>query len=242
MTIPAPFRPVALLPTYNNAGTLDAVIRSVLGTSLPVIVVNDGATDDTPRVLEAWAGRITVIVHQPNRGKGAALRTGFAAARELGYTHAVTIDTDGQHSVADLPSLLSLAKANPGALIIGARDFAIENYPAKNRLGRRLSNLAIRLESGARVRDCQSGYRIYPLAVAAQLPVTADRFGFEVEIITRAAWAGCSILETPIACTYETGAARVSHFRPGLDTWRSLRMHARLLALSCRPSRRVPRP
>jgi glycosyltransferase involved in cell wall biosynthesis len=239
---PAPFRPVILTPTYNNARTLSAVLESLAALSLPVLVVNDGSTDTTCVILQEWRGRETVIHHDFNRGKGAALRTGFAAAHAAGFTHALTFDTDGQHNAADVPALLDLARANPDAMIIGARDRTIENYPAKNRLGRSLSNLGVRLESGARVTDCQSGLRVYPLAVATTIPISTDRFGFEVEIITRFAWAGYPILESPIRCTYEKGPDRVSHFRPGMDTWRALKLHARLLALSILPaSRRLSR-
>jgi glycosyltransferase involved in cell wall biosynthesis len=223
------------MPTYNNAGTLGSVLESVSASGLPIMVVNDGATDSTRAILEEW-GRsgsgVRVIHHDINRGKAGALRTGFAAAREAGYTHAATFDTDGQHQASDLPGLLALAEANPAALIIGVRDRMIQNYPWKNRLGRRVSNAAIRLESGARVTDCQSGLRVYPLDVVCTLPVAADRFGYEVEVITRMAWAGRPILETPIRCTYEKGPARVSHFKPVRDSWRALGLHARLLALS----------
>src|SRR5688572_3570429 len=96
---PDPFNPVVVAPTYDNARTLGDVVRGVAALGLPIIVVNDGSTDSTPELL-AGLGRdpgVTVLTHPRNRGKAAALCTGFAAAAEAGFTHAISIDTDGQH-------------------------------------------------------------------------------------------------------------------------------------------------
>lgn len=228
-------RPVILAPTYNNAGTLREVIERIESLGLPLMVINDGSTDATREIL---ANRPGTIHHDINRGKAAALLTGFDAARAAGYTHAATIDTDGQHDPADLPSLLDASRANPAALILGARAESIDGYPAKNRLGRRLSNLAIRWQSGARISDSQCGLRIYPFDLMQRLRVRAGRYGFEAEVITRAAWVGAPILEVPVSCQYPP--TRVSHFRPGADSLRALLMHARLLLESLRRPRAHP--
>ena len=237
-----PFNPVVVAPTYNNARTLGEVVRGVVALGVPLIVVNDGATDATASLLEDARGEhgITVLTHPRNRGKAAALRTGFTAAAGAGYTHAVTIDTDGQHDPAEIPKLLERARRAPQSLVLGLRDERAPGYPARSLLGRRLSNLFIRMESGLRVGDSQCGMRVYPLGLVAAVPCKAGRFGFETEIVTRAGWAGCPVIEVPVACRYLPPGERVSHLNPLIDTLRAFGMHARLLARALTPWPRHP--
>ena len=231
------FRPVVALPTYNNARTLPEILDKTDRLKLPLIVVNDGATDETADILSAWQQTVSTaynrVIHHPrNRGKAAALETGFTAAIAAGYTHAATIDTDGQLDPTELPKLLATARRHPGAFILGTRDAHRPDYPVSSRVGRVLSNFMIRLECGQRVEDSQCGFRVYPLAMIRMLSVKAHRFGYETEIITRAAWAGFPLHEMPVSCRYFPGETRISHFNPWLDTLRSIGMHARLLLLS----------
>src|SRR5205814_9377530 len=116
--------------SYNNAQTLADVLAGIEALGLAVIVVNDGSTDATAEILERWkaAGRHGVT-HPMNRGKAAALRTGFALARDLGFTHAVTIDTDGQLDPQQIPELLAAAEQAPNALVLGCRDDLHADYP-----------------------------------------------------------------------------------------------------------------
>ncbi len=226
------FRPAIVAPTFNNAHTLIDVLHRLDALHLSVFAVNDGSTDPTAQLLADWAGDNPtrhVLTHARNQGKAAALHTGFAAAAAAGFTHAVTIDTDGQLCPEDIPTLLEAAAAQPRALVLGNRDAAAADYPFCSRLGRRLSNLMIRLESGLRVADSQCGLRVYPLPLVRTLTCRAGHFGFETEIITRAAWAGFAVMDRPVACTYAPRPGRVSHFRPWLDTPRAVRMHAHLL-------------
>src|SRR6478672_1886515 len=159
------FEPVVVMPTFNNDRTLADVIARVALHSLPMIVVNDGCTDSTRAVLEKWKrehphAKLDVQAHAVNRGKAAALKTGFAAANHSGFTHAITIDTDGQHDPEEIPALLEAARANQDAYVLGYRDDTRPDYPAKSRVGRRISNAFIHLESGLRVRDSQCGMRV----------------------------------------------------------------------------------
>lgn len=229
------FHPVVLLPTFNNAGTLDDVLCRVLALGLPAMVINDGSTDRTGDVLERCKDRVVILNHQVNRGKAAALRTGFAAAHERGFTHAATIDTDGQLDPADLPELLNRARESPLALVLGSRAWRIEGYPAKNAVGRRLSNAAIRLQCGAKLSDSQCGLRVYPLGLMNAVRVGSTRFSFEAEAITRAVWAGCSVIEVPVHCTYSPPGGRVTHFSPGRDTPRGVLTQLKLLMRSLLP-------
>jgi glycosyltransferase involved in cell wall biosynthesis len=243
------FRATILMPTYNNAGTLPDVVRRAQALHLPNIIVNDGSTDSTSAWLAqrqnvAGGHQFHIVTHRVNRGKGAALQTGFAEALKLGYTHAVTIDTDGQLDPEDIPSLLAAAQSNPQAFVLGYRDDQSADYPARSRLGRRLSNLAIRLECRARVRDSQCGLRVYPLEVLeeAQGRCKAGRFGYEVEIITHAAWSGCQIINLPVRCRYFPGPQRVTHFRPWRDSMHGIRLHAKLLGWRWLPLPGIVRP
>ena len=233
-----PFAPVVVAPSFNNAGTLAGVVRRVRALDLPLIVVNDGSTDGTAAVLcEAAAGDagVTVVSHGHNRGKAAALATGFAAAAEAGYTHAVTIDTDGQLDPEQIPSLLSIARRTPHGLVIGQRDENTEGYPAKNRIGRRVSNLFIWMQSGVRVADSQCGFRVYPLDFLREVRCYAGRYGFETEVITRAGWAGRPVLGATVRCHYFPAGKAVSHFRPYLDSFRGVPMHLRLMLRALGP-------
>jgi glycosyltransferase involved in cell wall biosynthesis len=238
---------VILAPTYNNARTLGDVIERLLRGPVPVIVVNDGATDATAEVLAGLAARtpedrLIIITHPQNQGKAAALRTGFAAAGECGFTHAVTIDTDGQHDPAHIPALLEAAVVDSSALVLGVRAERTTASPSLNKLGWWMSALGIWLETGVRVLDSQCGLRVYPLELVRRVRCLAARFGYEAEIITRAVWAGFAIVEVPVTCHYFEGDRRVSHFRPWRDGVQGFLMHAGLTILRLVPWPRWRRP
>ena len=138
------FNPVVVAPTYNNARTLGEILAGVVAVDLPLIVVNDGSTDATAEVLDAVRqghASVAVLTHPRNRGKAAALQSGFTTAHDAGYTHAVSIDTDGQHDPAEIPKLLARAKESPEALVLGLRDDDAPGYPARSRFGRRVTRL-----------------------------------------------------------------------------------------------------
>jgi uncharacterized protein (DUF2062 family) len=233
------FRPVAVAPSFNNARTLGDVLDRLAATGLPIILVNDGSSDETATIAAQWQAGDPhdrhVLTHAENRGKAAALRTAFDHATRAGFTHAVTIDTDGQLAPEDIPNLLDLAARKHDALVIGARDASATDYPARSRLGRRVSNLLVWLESGVRVDDSQCGLRVYPLRLMALMPCRAERFGFETEIITRAGWAGVPVLGEPVSCRYLPPDQRVSHFKPWRDSFRAARMHGRLITAAVSP-------
>lgn len=232
--------PIILLPTYNNAHKLASVLDGVAALGPPMLIVNDGSTDDTVGLVDRFvADHTQPIVHRidhvRNRGKGAALRTGFAEAARLGYSHALTIDTDGQHDPADAPALLAAAAEQPTALVLGTRDARAPDYPARSRVGRQFSNLCIFIASGRRVEDSQSGYRVYPLGLTQAVTCRAGRFGYEAEILTRSGWAGCPLVQVPIRTIYLQGDQRVSHFRPWLDSLHGWLLHMFLFARAIMP-------
>src|SRR5688572_26002721 len=120
------FNPVVVAPTYNNADTLAGVLGRLDAQGFPIIVVNDGSTDGTADVIADWLKQprghaAHADAHPRNRGKAAALKTGFALARRLGYTHALSIDTDGQLAPEQVPQMFALAGRNPDALVLGVQ-------------------------------------------------------------------------------------------------------------------------
>lgn len=231
-------RHVVVAPIFNHDRTVGGVLAALEEYGVSIIVVNDGSTDGTAAVLERWLndtgvapdGLKHVLTHTTNKGKAAALRTGFAYAAQLGFTHAATIDTDGQHDPADLRGLLGVSDAHPDGLVIGARVRQGSHAPFASRIGRAVSNWLVWIESGVLVTDSQSGMRVYPLSQMSALSGVASRYGFETEVLARAGWLGVPVIESPIRCIYKVPGGRTTHFRLGSDTFASVRMHARLLA------------
>lgn len=201
-----------IIPTYNNARTLTRVVDSVLQYTSDIILVNDGSTDGTANIVAAYP-QIHVLTHQKNSGKGRALRNGFEKARSLGFTHAITIDSDGQHYASDIPKFL----AGPGEeeLLIGSRNMTQLGVPKKSSFGNTFSNFWFWFETGIRLEDTQSGYRLYPLHSIPKKYFTS-KFEFEIEVIVRSAWRDVPVRNVPINVLYDPGE-RVSHFRPFKD-------------------------
>jgi uncharacterized protein (DUF2062 family) len=172
------------------------------------------------------------IVRLPqNTGKGAALRAGFARAAELGYTHAITMDADGQHYAEDLPKFLEAANVEPESLIVGVRDLAAAGCPVHRQRSNAVSSFWFRAETGVRLRDTQCGFRCYPLALVEKLVVKSGRYAFELEFMVRASWVGTKLAAVPVKCTYH-GGIRNSHFRPVVDLWRITSMNILLVLQS----------
>jgi len=205
-----------IIPTYNNERTLANVVRGVLDLTDQVIVINDGSTDSTRQILEEFSN--LVIVNFPeNRGKGFAIRTGFKAALIRGYKYAITIDSDGQHLPADLPKFIEKIEDEPGSMIIGARDLAQAGIPGGTTFGNRFSNFWTWIETGYKLPDTQSGYRLYPLEPLENMNFVTNRFEFEIEVLVRLAWKGVKLDSVPVGVVYPKGSERVSHFRPFTD-------------------------
>ena len=207
---------VVVIPTYNNAGTLGDVLDSVLAFGLPVVVVNDGSTDGTADVLSRYPC-ITPIHFSTNKGKGIALRAGLKAATEKGFRYAITIDSDGQHYADDIPVFLSAIEEYPDSLLIGERNLASDNMPGKNTFANRFSNFWFRLETGIKLGDTQSGYRLYPLRKLEGMRFFTSKYEFELEVIVQAAWKGIRVANIPVKVYYPPEGERVSHFRPLRD-------------------------
>lgn len=204
-----------LVPTYNNHKTLKRVIDGVLDYTENIIVVNDGSTDSTLEILQNYP-QLTVISLPENKGKGNALKTGFRKAKKLGFHHAITIDSDGQHYPDDIPVFLeALEQENHDVLLIGNRNMSQDGIPKKSSFGNRFSNFWFWFETGIKLEDTQSGYRLYPLHKIPKKYFT-PKFEFEIEIIVRTAWRHVPVKNVPVKVLYDP-AERVSHFRPFKD-------------------------
>lgn len=227
-----------IIPTYNNAGTLDEVIRGVMEYTGDIIVVNDGSTDETSEILRKlavgsgqWAVDgttapwhhgtmvpIHIITIEKNTGKGYALRQGFAYAYSRGYRYAITIDSDGQHFPEDIPGFIAMIEKHPGSIVIGARDMEQADVPGTSSFGHEFSIFWFRVETGLKVPDVQSGYRLYPLEMIRLVHCFFSRkYEFEVEVLVRLAWRGVPINSVPVKVWYAPKGERVSHFRKGRD-------------------------
>ena len=202
---------LALVPAWNEAAFIHTVLEGVLAF-LPTCLVDDGSVDDTP--LIARAAGATVISHPQNRGKGAALMTGFRWALENGYRAVLTLDADGQHDPADIPKFLAAYEADAGELIIGRRDFS--QMPFVRRCANPLGSWLFSLALGIPVYDNQSGYRLYTRPLLERLAPTRTGFEVEVEAIAQAVQAGMRVGWVDIRTIYGTG--KHSYFRPIQDT------------------------
>jgi glycosyltransferase involved in cell wall biosynthesis len=218
-----------IIPTYNNHKTLQRVLDSVLQYTSNVIVVNDGSTDTTAQILENYA-HLVQVHHPKNAGKGMALRNGFKKALELNYDYAITIDSDGQHFASDIPSFIT-ALANEGdSLLIGSRNMTQENVPKKSSFGNKFSNFWFWFETGNKLEDTQSGFRLYPLQKIPARYFT-NKFEFEIEVIVRSAWKDIPVKNIPVQVLYDP-TERVSHFRPFKDFTRISILNTVLVTIS----------
>lgn len=219
-----------IIPVYNHYQMAPAVIKKSLALGIPVIAVDDGSTDSSYQNIKKIKG-IKIIRHEKNMGKGAAIKTGFAEAAGIA-DWAITIDADGQHAPSEALRLISAIPFGKRPIVIGMReDMSGSDVPWTSRFGRGFSNFWVRLSGGPKVRDSQSGFRVYPLPEADNLKVKAKRFQFEVEILARAGWKGIPVIECPVSVTYTPGEKRISHFRPFVDFLRNSGTFTRLITV-----------
>jgi glycosyltransferase involved in cell wall biosynthesis len=206
-----------VIPAHNEGPRIATVIRGVReawpgSESPPIVVVDDGSTDDTADAARDVGA--TVISHEANCGKGAALRTGFAHAVRMGAEVAVTLDADGQHPT-DEAVRLALDPSPKDALVLGVRDLSAAGAPVANQISNRISNFFLSAFTLKRLADTQCGMRRYPIAKTVALGVGGRGFSFESEVILRASRAGWQIVQRGVGVVYP--ADRTSHFHSVRD-------------------------
>ncbi len=228
---------VVVIPSYNAGPAVYETVRSARDAWSPVWIVVDGSDDGTAAGLQALAAGypgLRVDVLPRNVGKGAAVLRGLEAALAEGFTHALTMDSDGQHPAALIPEFMQASMARPDAMILGRPVFDA-SAPLLRVRGRRVSNWWTDLETlGAGIDDSLYGFRVYPIA-----PLVAvmhgqrrmRRFDFDTEAVVRLAWRGVLPLNVAAPVRYLTAAeGGVSHFRYGRDNVLLTWMHLRLMA------------
>jgi glycosyltransferase involved in cell wall biosynthesis len=213
-----------LIPALNAERTLGPVVTAAREQLEPVVVVDDGSTDRTGDVAREHGA--IVLRHDVNRGKGGALKTGFAWALENGYDGVITLDADGQHLPREIPKFL----AADGDLVIGGRSHHFGGMVSHRRIANRFSAWVIAKCSGVRVTDSQSGFRFYSANLMRGIRLRTDGFDLESEVIVRAGRNGFRVVTIPIDLGFINGIA-TSHYKPLKDTLRIAWtvMRARLL-------------
>lgn len=223
------FRPCILIPTYDNPDTIRDVVVAVRALLPEVVIVDDASAEPNRREVERLGeeGLAQVTHRERNGGKGAAVKTGFAFARQLGYTHALQVDADGQHALEDIAKFLEIAQEHPEAVILGQPIFD-ETAPTHRMVLRRVTIFWTRREVGDdRVGDPLCGFRLYPLDPAIATHTVGNRMDFDPEIVVRLAWMDLPIVHVPTKVRYIEGG--VTHWLPLEDNWLIFKMHTRLM-------------
>ncbi len=246
---------LVLIPSYNTGEQVYATVRAARSQWSPVWVVVDGSTDGTAEGLQAMAAAdpgLRVWVLPQNSGKGAAVLHGLQQAQAAGYTHALAMDSDGQHPADLIPAFMQASIARPETMVLGRPVFDA-SAPLLRVRGRRVSNWWTNLETlGAGVADSLYGFRVYPVAALAavmQRQPWMRRFDFDTEAVVRLAWRGIKPVNLDAPVKYlRADEGGVSHFRYGRDNVLLSWMHTRLMvefvlrlpALLWRKARRLP--
>ncbi len=213
-----------IIPVYHHSGHLTEVIAGVAQT-LPrehILVVDDGSPEASALIAEALG--VQVVRHDRNRGKGAALRTGFRFWREHGMEWALTLDGDGQHDPGDIPSLLEAAREGGADLIIGSRMADLTTMPPDRRFSNRTTSSLLSLLTGRKIEDSQCGFRLVRLSLLEGVRFREEGFAFESEMILRLSRRGARLRFVPVRTVYD--GRRSSSMRRFRDTLRFLRMVA----------------
>lgn len=208
----------ALIPALDAESTVGDVVRGALEHVPHVVVVDDCSADRTAEVA-ASAGA-EVVRHTQNRGKGAALKTGLVRLSASGFSHAFSLDADGQHYPTEMPRLLAEATAFPESIVLGSRRGDDQDVAPIKRFGNEFANWWVSLAAGRQFADTQSGFRVYPIEQTLALGVRAERYEFESEILILAALRGIEVRTLEIAVYYPPPGKRLSHYQPWLDTCR----------------------
>jgi glycosyltransferase involved in cell wall biosynthesis len=229
-------RPLILIPSYNTGRILGETVAGALSIGLPVWVVIDGSTDGSAEMLRHLESPdhadFRLIFLETNSGKGAAILHALREAVQAGFTHVLTMDSDGQHPAAQIPVFLEISAAHPEAAIFG-RPIFDASAPAIRVSGRKISNFWAQLETlGWGIGDSLFGMRLYPAAdllAVMQSTCYARRFDFEPEVAVRLAWRGVPVINLPTPVRYpskeEGGISQFRYLRDNtLLTWMYFRL------------------
>jgi glycosyltransferase involved in cell wall biosynthesis len=214
-----------LLPGYREEGRIGKVVKAVLEQGCDVVVVDDGSPDAT--AAEAGAAGAIVLRHPENRGKGAALETGFAYAREHGYGFVITMDSDGQHDPKDMPAIIKAHLEDGFPVVVGNRMWDTDKMPLVRRLTNWFMSWLLSREMGQFVPDTQSGYRLYASEVLEMLKTNSGRFAAESEVLLGLAEKGIRIGAAPIQVIYSDEKSKIHPVRDTIRFFSMLREYRR---------------
>ncbi|MGL6277637.1 glycosyltransferase family 2 protein [Aeromonas dhakensis] len=230
-------KPCILIPCYNHAGPLAAVLARLAEFKLPCLLVDDGSEPVAAAALDALAAQhpwVSLLRHSHNQGKGGAVMTGLRRAHELGFSHALQVDADGQHDLTDLPALLAEARQHPAALVSG-RPLYDDSVPKGRLYGRYITHVWVWIETlSFAIKDSMCGFRVYPLASTCALlerVALGRRMDFDTEVMVHLHWAGVPMRFVPTRVIYPVdGRSHFRLFRDNLDiSWMHTRLVCRLL-------------
>ena len=223
---------VVVIPVYNHGAAIGAVVADVRANGLPLILVDDGSEPVCAGVLDALTANddaIALVRLQTNQGKGGAMMAGLRHAAALGHSHALQIDADGQHDLADISAFLKQSKAHPEAVICGCPIFD-DSVPKSRLYGRYATHIWVWINTWSfAITDSMCGFRVYPLAPVVKLIDEANigrRMDFDVELMVRLYWREVAIVNQPTRVRYPSDG--VSHFNLLDDNLRITAMHTRL--------------
>lgn len=223
-----------VIPVYNHPNYLEALVQYLNEFQLPIIMVNDGSDIECTTLLRDISGKnpwVELVEHEVNQGKGQAVITGLLKAKELGYSHALQLDSDGQHAWKDISKFLDASKNNPLAMIIGKPVFDA-SVPKKRLYGRYATHIWVWINSlSFEIKDSMCGFRIYPLDSTVAVLNKAKfqpRMGFDTEILVRLKWENVPFINVPTHVIYPEDG--ISHFNALRDNIGLTKAHSRLFA------------
>jgi glycosyltransferase involved in cell wall biosynthesis len=208
-----------IIPGYNEAGRIGAVVKAAKAYCPDIVVIDDGSKDSTAD--EARKAGATVIVHEVNKGKGVALNTGFLYAKDKGYEFLITMDADGQHDPADIPGFIDAYKSGNYACIVGNRMAKVQGMPLVRKLTNLFMSWLISREMHQWVPDTQNGFRLFKCSAIPQVSAESARFAAESEILLIMSDNGVKIGSAPVKVIYSDEKSKI---HPVKDTVRFFKM------------------
>ena len=218
-------RGCVIIPAYREGGRIGSVVANVRKFMPDVIVVDDGSPDQTS--AEAEQAGAMVMRHAVNQGKGAALDTGFKAARERGFDFVITLDGDGQHAASDLDGFLKAYYETGVPVLVGNRMADTRAMPFVRRMTNRFMSWLLSREMGQRVPDTQCGYRLYKLSIISELSTQSGRFAAESEILMDLSHKGVRIGSVPVTTIYGTETSKIHPVKDAIRFAKMLRVYRR---------------
>ncbi len=224
-----------VIPVYNHGAALESVVKNLVQYDFPIIVVDDGNDEKNKAYINDVAARyplVTLLVHEKNKGKGEAVKTGVLKAEQLGLTHILQIDSDGQHDAGRIPQFLELSRKNPKAIICGYPVYD-ETAPRHRLIARKISNIWIHIVSfttSEQVRDALIGFRIYPVEpyciILHRHSIIDTHMGYDIDILVHLLWRNVPVISEAVKVHYP--ADGISNFRAIRDNLHITFTYARL--------------